>query len=46
MFVKFGGIGVFPLTTHCDGSLVRGKYMGVTYEMREGGERGSILTWD
>ena len=28
------------------GSLVRGEYMGVTYEMGEGGERGSVLTWE
>ena len=27
-----------------DGSLVRGEYMGVTYEMREEGEGGPILT--
>ena len=26
-----------------DGSLVRGEYTGVTYEMEEGGERGSTL---
>ena len=29
-----------------DGLLVRGDYMGVTYEMGEGGERGSFLTWE
>ena len=28
------------------GSLVRGEYVGVTCEMKEGGERGSILTWE
>ena len=27
-----------------DGSLVTGEYMGVTSEMGEGGEGGSILT--
>ena len=29
-----------------DGSLVRGEYMGVTFEMGEGGEGGSFLTWE
>ena len=29
-----------------DGSLVRGEYMGVTFEMGEGGEWGSIMTWE
>ena len=29
-----------------DGSLIRWEYMGVTYEMGEGGEGGSILTWE
>ena len=28
-----------------DGSLVKGEYVGVTYEMGEGGEGGSFLTW-
>ena len=28
-----------------DGSLVGGEYMGFTFEMEEGGEGGSILTW-
>ena len=27
-----------------DGSLVKGEHVGVTFEMEEGGERGSILT--
>ena len=29
-----------------DDSLVRGEYVGVACEMGEGGERGSISTWE
>ena len=29
-----------------DGSLVKEEYVGVTYEMGEEGEEGSILNWN
>ena len=40
------GICVFSQSLLSDGSLVRGEYIGFTFEMEEGGEGGSILTWD
>ena len=39
-------ICVFSESLLSDGSLVRGEYMGVTFEMGEGGEGDSILTWE
>ena len=37
---------VFSESLLSDSSLVRGENMDVTFEMGEGGEGGSILTWE